>query len=82
MLFALLCNPEWAERPYREIGRLAGVAHGTVGCVMAELQKLGFVGTIAGRRRMLQRELLLKQWVEAYARTLRQSLPWVGIGRR
>ena len=78
VLFALLCHPEWAERPYREIGRLAGVAHGTVGWVMAELSKLGFVGTIAGRRRLLQRELLLKQWVEAYARTLR---PKLALGR-
>ena len=92
VLFALLCHPEWAERPYREIGHLAGVAHGTVGWVahlagvahgtvgwvMAELPKLGFVGTIAGRRRLLQRELLLKQWVEAYARTLR---PKLALGR-
>ena len=78
VLFALLCNPEWAERPYREIGHLAGVAHGTVGWVMAELPKLGFVGTIAGRRRLLQHELLLKQWVEAYARTLR---PKLALGR-
>ena len=74
VLFALLCHPQWAERPYREIARLAGVAHGTVGWVMAELPKLGFVGTVAGRRRLLQRELLLKQWVEAYARTLRPKL--------
>ena len=78
VLFALLCNPEWTERPYREIGRLAGVAHGTVGWVMAELPKLGFVGTVAGRRRLLQPELLLKQWVEAYARTLR---PKLALGR-
>ena len=78
VLFALLCHPEWAERPYREIGRLAGVAHGTVGLVMAELPKLGFVGTITGRRRLLQHDLLLKQWVEAYARTLR---PKLALGR-
>ncbi len=78
VLFALLCHPEWTERPYREIGRLAGVAHGTVGWVMAELPKLGFVGTVAGRRRLLQRELLLKQWVEAYVRTLR---PKLALGR-
>ena len=74
VLFALLCHPEWVERPYREIGHLAGVSHGTVGWVMAELPKLGFVGTIAGRRRLLRCELLLKQWVEAYARTLRPKL--------
>ena len=78
VIFALLCNPEWAAWPYREIGRLAGVAHGTVGWVMTELPKLGFVGTITGTRRLLQRELLLKQWVEAYARTLR---PKLALGR-
>ena len=74
VLFALLCHTEWAGRPYREIGRLAGVAHGTVGWVMAELPKLGFVGAVAGRRRLLQPERLLRQWVEAYARTLRPKL--------
>ncbi len=43
VLFALLCNPDWIAAPYREIARLAGVAHGTVGWVMADLPDLGFV---------------------------------------
>lgn len=74
VLFALLCHPEWIEQPYREIATLAGVAHGTVGWVMAELPELGFVANVADRRRLLQPELLLKQWAEAYARTLRPKL--------
>jgi len=78
VLFALLYHPEWVERPYREIATLAGVAHGTVGWVMAELPKLGFAADVAGRRRLVQPELLLKQWAEAYARTLR---PKLAIGR-
>ncbi len=78
VLFALLCHPEWVDQPYREIARLAGVAHGTVGWVMAELPKLGFIAEVAGKRRLLQPELLLKQWAEAYARTLR---PKLAIGR-
>lgn len=74
VLFALLCNPDWLAEPYREIARLAGVAHGTVGWVMADLLTLGFVAEIEGERRLLKPELLLKYWAEAYARTLRPKL--------
>jgi hypothetical protein len=71
---ALLCHPEWVDRPYREIATEADVAHGTVGWVMADLQKLGFVADVDRKRRLLQRERLLQQWAEAYARTLRPKL--------
>ena len=74
VIFPLLCHPEWADRPYREIAQLAGVAHGTVGWVLAELPKLGFMAEVNGKRRLLQPERLLQQWVEAYARTLRPRL--------
>ena len=74
VIFALLCRHELVDRPYREIAKLAGVAHGTVGWVMAELPKLGFVAEVGGKRRLLQPERLLQQWVEAYARTLRPKL--------
>ncbi len=74
VLFALLCHPEWVARPYRDLAGQAGVAHGTVGWVMADLQKLGFVAEIDGERRLLQQDRLLKQWTEAYARTLRPKL--------
>jgi hypothetical protein len=74
VVFALLYNPEQVNLPYREIAKLAGVAHGTVGWVMAELPKLGFLGEVGQTRRLLQPERLLQQWVEAYARTLRPKL--------
>ena len=74
VLFPLLCHPDWADRPYREIAQFAGVAHGTVGWVLAELPKLGFMADVGGKRRLLQPERLLQQWVEAYARTLRPKL--------
>jgi hypothetical protein len=74
VIFALLCNPGLVDRPYREIAKLAGVAHGTIGWVLAELPKLGFVAEIDKKRRLLQPERLLQQWVEAYARTLRPKL--------
>jgi hypothetical protein len=74
VIFALLCNPGQTDRPYRDIAKLAGVAHGTVGWVMTELPKLGFVAEVGKKRRLLQPERLLQQWVEAYARTLRPKL--------
>ena len=74
VLFALLCNPALINENYRAIAKAAGVAHGTVGWVMAELPGLGFVADIAGKRRLLQPERLLQQWVEAYARKLRPKL--------
>lgn len=74
VLFALVCHPEWVDLPYREIAQRANVAHGTVGWVMAELPRLGFVTELRGKRRLLQRERLLQQWAEFYPRTLRPRL--------
>ena len=74
VVFALLARPELVGQPYRDIAAAAGVAHGTVGWVMAELPKLGFVATVGGRRRLIDGERLLGQWTEAYARTLRPRL--------
>jgi hypothetical protein len=72
--FALLCHKEQADFQYREIAKIAGVALGTVALVMAELVELGFVAELAGKRRLLQPQLLLDRWVEAYIRTLRPKL--------
>ena len=74
VLFTLLARPELAARPYREIAAAAGVAHGTVGWVMAELPGLGYLAKVGGRRRLINGERLLDRWTEAYARTLRPRL--------
>ena len=74
VLFALLARPELVARPYREIAPAAGVAHGTVGWVMAELPGLGYLAKVGGRRRLINGERLLDRWTEAYARTLRPKL--------
>ena len=81
VLFTLLCNPEAVNRPYRELGAMAGVAHGTVGWVIPDLQQQGFVRDLNGKRgtrRLFQQERLAAQWVDAYARTLR---PRTVLGR-
>lgn len=74
VLFTLLARPELVARPYREIAAAAGVAHGTVGWVMAELPGLAYVAKVGGRRRLMNGERLLDRWTEAYARTLRPKL--------
>lgn len=74
VLFTLVCHPEWLAAPYREIAQRTGVAHGTVGWVMSELPKLGFMAEMRGKRHLLQRERLLQQWAEFYPRTLRPRL--------
>lgn len=74
VLFALLCKPEIVDLPYRRIAQYAGVAHGTVGWVMAELPKLGYITKFRKRRVLMQPERLLARWAEGYAQTLRPKL--------
>lgn len=74
VVFALLCNPDATNLPYREIARLAGVAHGTVGWVIPELQELGFIAVVGEQRRLMNVDRLLRQWAEGYIRTLRPKL--------
>lgn len=81
VLFALLGDPAALNLPYRELARRAQVAHGTVGWVMADLQRLGFVRDTPGKRgtrRLFDGRRLLMQWAEAYARLLR---PRMLVGR-
>jgi hypothetical protein len=81
VIFALLCHPEWINLPYRELAARAGVAHGTVGWVMPDLQQQGFITEIKGKRgtrRLYEGERLLALWVDAYTRQLR---PRLALGR-
>jgi hypothetical protein len=77
VLFALLCEPQRIRRTYRDLAQDTGVAHGTVGWVMADLQARGFIAQLRkpnGTRALVRLELLLPQWAEAYARALRPKL--------
>ncbi len=76
VIFALLCNPEWINLGYRDLAARAGVANGTVGQVMRDLDEQGFL--VKPRRRKLKRQLvqrrkLLDRWVEFYTGTFRQT---------
>ena len=73
--FALLCNPGLERMSYREIAAVAGVSHGTVGWVMSDLEKEGFMVDMGERgRRLPKKEELLKRWAEAYPEQLRPKL--------
>lgn len=74
VVFALLCQPDAVAKPYRDIAEMADVAHGTVGWVMPDLMRLGFVIEIGHHRRLVERERLLVRWAQEYATRLRPKL--------
>lgn len=83
VVFALLCDPGRVNAPVREIAKMAGVAHGTVGHILDDLRRVGHVVELGRRegargrarqRRLLQRRRLLDLWVEAYVQVLRPRL--------
>ena len=79
--FALLCNPALVAAPHRTIAIAADVALGVVPAVLKDLQQLGYVGDLKGKRgtrRLFDVPRLLAQWAETYAHLLR---PRTLIGR-
>ena len=83
VVFALLCEPGRVNMPVREIAEAAGVAHGTVGRILDDLRRMGYVVELGHRagargrarqRQLQQRRRLLDLWVEAYAQVLRPRL--------
>lgn len=79
VVFTLLCNPHWIRRPYREIAEAAGVALGTVGRVIKDLQRLGFLIEMGKKgRHLVDKPRLLERWINGYAEKLR---PKVLIGK-
>jgi hypothetical protein len=73
--FALLCRPDLVRTNYREIAARAGVALGTVGPVMKDLEARGLLRFQAKKdRKLLDPERLLEEWVTHYPVTLRPKL--------
>ncbi len=73
--YALLCNPELVNEPYRDIAKAADVALGTVGKVIEDLVRTGFIAEREkNERRLVRQENLLQTWVERYPATLRHKL--------
>ena len=75
VLFALLCEPERVNEPYRAIAKVAGVALGTVGRVLRDLRELGYLVDVYTRRpRLINKEKLIERWVTTYPELLRPKL--------
>ena len=75
IIFALLHQPGLLTQSYREVAQAAGVALGTVGEVLADLERRGFlVQDATGPRRWLARERLQEEWVVHYPIKLRPKL--------
>jgi hypothetical protein len=84
LLFALLTDPNLnsdtpgsalIDRPYRDISAGTGISHSTIGWIMADLIRQGFVITLEGGvRHLAERKRILERWVQAYAERLRPSL--------
>jgi hypothetical protein len=73
--YLLLCRPELADRPYRELARMTDVALGTVNGTMTELIRKGFILDMGKKgKRLLDRKTLFEDWVAAYPDYLKPKL--------
>jgi hypothetical protein len=73
--FALLCKPALAGAQYRELARLAKVGLGTIGPVLTDLTRRGFLQkakTPAGT--LVRTKELINEWVTYYPANLRPTL--------
>ncbi len=75
VIFALLAMPNMLKAPTRQIADYAGVANGTVGNVIKDLEQEGFLYRSKTKGLVLEnKERLIDNWVEAYPRELRPQL--------
>jgi len=73
--FALACQPALVQTNYREIAARAGVALGTVGPVMKDLEARGYLRSHKEpNRKLLDPERMIEEWVIHYPVTLRPKL--------
>jgi hypothetical protein len=73
--FAVLCNPNLLNRPYREIADTAGVALGSIGWIIRDLKALGCVVDLGKRGlRLKQRQKLFNRWTTEYPEKLKPKL--------
>ncbi|MDA0576707.1 MAG: type IV toxin-antitoxin system AbiEi family antitoxin [Verrucomicrobia bacterium] len=67
--------PSLVSRPYRQIGAATGLPHSTIGWVMPDLIRQGYVIAVDKNTRLLvERRQLLERWVVAYGERLRPGL--------
>ena len=75
IVYLLLCKPELADRPYRDLAEMTDVALGTVNGAIAELIQKGFIlDREKKRKQLLNRKTLLDRWITAYPDYLKPKL--------
>ena len=74
-IFALLLEPDYVARPYREIAQLSGASHGVVQYTVKDLERLGFLLRLSRtERRLRDTDALLERWAAGYTEALRPKL--------
>lgn len=71
VLFALICAPELAAAPYRQIAAAADVALGALPAVVADLRQQGALLVNGKQRSLVSSKQLLDEWAQGYALGLR-----------
>jgi hypothetical protein len=74
LVYALLLNNDMISATYRHISDEVGIALGTVGNLLNELEAEGFVKTQNNDRQLKNKELLFEKWASQYDTTLRPHL--------
>ncbi|MCD4683526.1 MAG: hypothetical protein K8R86_09615 [Bacteroidales bacterium] len=75
MIFALLCDKNLLNRPHREIAKTSRIALGSVGRVIDNLKKLGFVIDMGAQGKKLTNiNMLFDRWCIGYAEKLKPKL--------
>ncbi|MET1115955.1 MAG: type IV toxin-antitoxin system AbiEi family antitoxin [Comamonas sp.] len=75
VIFALLTQPDLVSQTQRDIAAHAGVALGSVGRALEDLQQLGHLSPGKGpTRRLLAVDELMRTWVQHYRVSLRHKL--------
>jgi hypothetical protein len=84
LLFTLLTDPKLDSetpgsalvgRPYRDISAVTGISHSTIGWIMADLIRQGYViNQEGGVRHLAERKRILERWIQQYMDRLRPSL--------
>lgn len=75
VIYAFLCNPGLENQTYRDIVEVADVALGTVGWIIRDLKKMGYLldmGKLGYK--LIRKEDLLNRWLTDYSEKLRPKL--------
>lgn len=66
VILALLADDTLLNASYRSIADHASVSMGTIGWVLRELKSQGYIQSLGTQYRWLDRDLLLRKWVDAF----------------